>query len=50
MALLFDDERAMKVVLSSLRRRKVGQMVTTPPRDGELGEENREGREEQGRE
>ena len=34
MALLFGDERATKAVLSFLRKTKVGQMVTIPPRDG----------------
>ena len=35
MALLFNDERATKAVLSFLRKAKVGQIVTIPPRDGE---------------
>ena len=33
MALLSDDERAAKAVLSFLRKTKVGQMATVPPRD-----------------
>ena len=39
MALLFGDERATKAVLSFLRKTKVGQMVTIPPRDGGREEE-----------
>ena len=46
MALLFGDERATKAVLSFLRKTKVGQMVTIPPRD-EAGEEGGEGSEEE---
>ena len=34
MALLFDDERATKAVLSFLRKTRVGQAITIPPRDG----------------
>ena len=41
MALLFGDERATRAVLSCLRKTKVGQMVTIPPRD-EVGEEGGE--------
>ena len=48
-ALLFDDERATKAVLSFLRRTKVWRMVTIPPRDIELGEENEESGGEPGR-
>ena len=44
MALLFKDERATKAVLSFLRKARVGQMVTTPPRDGGGEEEGQEGR------
>ena len=40
MALLFDDDRATKAVLSFLRVTKVGQMVTIPPRG--RGEEREE--------
>ena len=40
MALLFGDERETKAVLSFLRKTKVEQMVTIPPRD--------EGEEEEG--
>ena len=43
MALLFDDERATKAVLSLLRKTKVRQMVTIPPQGGE--EEEGGGRE-----
>ena len=42
MALLFDDERATKAVLSFLRKTKVGQMVAIPPRGGEEEEEGEE--------
>ena len=45
MALLFNDERATKAVLSFLRKTKVGQMVTAVPRDGQEGEEGEEPRE-----
>ena len=38
MALLFNDERAIKAVLPFLRKAKVGQMAIIPPRDGEEGE------------
>ena len=38
MALLFNDERATKAVLSFLRKTRVGQMVTIPPRGGGEGE------------
>ena len=41
-ALLFNGERATKVVLSFLCKTKVGQMVTIPPRGGEEGEEEDE--------
>ena len=47
MALLFEDERATKAVLSFLRKTKVGQVVTISPRD-EAGEEGgEEGSEEE---
>ena len=46
MALLFGDERATKAVRPFLRKTKVGQMVTIPPRD-EAGEEGGEGSEEE---
>ena len=43
MALLFDDERAAKAVLPFLiRKTKVGQMVTLPPRDVQLEDEDEE--------
>ena len=45
MALRFGDERATKAVLSFLRKTKVGQIVTIPPRD-EAGEEGGEEGEE----
>ena len=32
--LLFKDERATKAVLSFLRKTRVGQMITIPPRGG----------------
>ena len=38
MALLFKDERATKAALSFLRKTRVGQMVTIPPRDGGVEE------------
>ena len=41
MALLFGDERATKAVLSFLRKTRVGQLITIPPRDGG-GEEGAE--------
>ena len=41
MALLFGDERATKAVLSFLRKTRVGQLITVPPRD-EGGEEEAE--------
>ena len=41
-ALLFNDERATKAVLSFLRRTKVRQMVTIGPRGGEDEEEGEE--------
>ena len=44
MALLFKDEKATKAVLSFLCKTRVGQMVTTPPRDGGGEEEGQEGR------
>ena len=47
MALILDDESAMKVVLSLLWKSKVGQMVTIPPRGEELGEEDEESAEEE---
>ena len=43
--MLFDDERATKAALSFLRKTKVGEVITTPPRDGkeeEGGEDRRE--------
>ena len=43
MALLFDDERATKAVLTFLRKTKIGQMVTIPPRDVGLGGGKRRG-------
>ena len=43
MALLFGDERATKAVLSFLRKTKVGQRVTIPPRGEEGEEEGEEG-------
>ena len=46
MALLFRDERATRAVLSFLRKTKVGQMVTIPPR-GEAGDGGGEGSEEE---
>ena len=48
MALLFNDERAKKAVLSFLREAKVEQMVTIPPRDRQAGEERAEPREREG--
>ena len=45
-ALLFGDERATGAVLSSLRKTKVGQIVTIPPR-GEARGEGEEGSEEE---
>ena len=45
MALLFGDERATRAVLSFLRKTKVGQMVTIPPRDEAGGEGEEEGSE-----
>ena len=42
MALLFDDERATKAALCVLRKTKVGQMVTIPPRGGAEEEEGKE--------
>ena len=44
MALLFKDERATKAVLSFLRKTRVGQMITIPPRDGEAEREEAEGK------
>ena len=49
MALLFKDERATKAVLSFLRKTRVGQAITIPPRDGG-GEEEREEDEADGEE
>ena len=43
-SLLFGDKRAIRAVLSFLRKTKVGQMVTIPPQD-EVREDS-EGREE----
>ena len=40
--LLFKDERATKAVLSFLRKTRVGQMITIPPRDGETEREEAE--------
>ena len=40
--MLFGDERATKVVPSFLRKTKVGQMATIPPRDGEEEEDGEE--------
>ena len=48
MALLFNDERATKAVLSFLREAKVEQMITIPPRDRQEGEEMEEPREREG--
>ena len=48
MALLFDDDRATKAVLSFLRVTKVGQMVTIPPRDREEEREEDEVEGEEG--
>ena len=47
MALLFNDERATKAVLSFLRKTRVGQLVTIPPRGGGVREERGEGNEEE---
>ena len=47
MALLFRDERATRAVLSFLRKTKVGQIVTIPPRDEAGGEGEDEGSEEE---
>ena len=44
MALLFGDERVTKAVLSFLRKTKVGQIVTIPPRDEEERKGGEEGR------
>ena len=40
--LLFKDERATKAVLSFLRKTRVGQMITVPPRDAGGEEEARQ--------
>ena len=48
-ALFFDDERATKAALSFLRKPRVGQAITIPPRDGG-GEEEREENEVDGEE
>ena len=50
MALPVYDERAAKGVLSFIRKTKVGQVVTVPPRDVELGEGGKEREEERERE
>ena len=42
MALLFNDERAKKAVLSFLRKTEVGQMATISPRRGEEEESSEE--------
>ena len=53
-ALLFDNERATKAVLSFLRKMRVGQAITIPPRarggEGEDGEVEREEAEVDGEE
>ena len=46
--LLFNDERATKAVLSFLRKTRVGQMITIPPRDGEGEREEAEVEGEEG--
>ena len=48
MALLFKDEKATKAVLSFLRKTRVGQMITIPPRDGEAEREEVEVEGEEG--
>ena len=48
-ALLFKDERATKAVLSFLRKTRVGQMVTIPPRGRQEEEEGEEGSDEEQR-
>ena len=42
--MLFNVERATKAVLSFLRKARVGQLITIPPRDGGREEEAENGR------